>query len=137
MNIDLSPLWQWIQDQLTLASLYMQRPAVQRQVAAIVIVLAVTWLAPRLLDMLLVRFERRLHARHQRNAVNENTAAEITGGQLPPAADDADEVDAEGAPARPQTEGEATGKRVAVVTSIERHTRNAAAETAGALATLR
>ena len=68
MNIDLSSLWQWLQEQLSLAALYLQRPAVQRQVAVIVVVLAVTWLAPRLLDLLLVRLERRLRARRPTDA---------------------------------------------------------------------
>ncbi|MBP8293329.1 MAG: hypothetical protein KAX65_11185, partial [Caldilineaceae bacterium] len=68
MNIDLSSLWQWLQEQLSLAALYLQRPAVQRQVAVIVVVLAVTWLAPRLLDLLLVRLERRLRARRPADA---------------------------------------------------------------------
>lgn len=75
MNIDISPLWQWVQDQLALANIYMQRPAVQRQVIAIVIVLTVTWLAPRLLDMLLVRRERALRARHTPGDADEGAAA--------------------------------------------------------------
>ena len=65
MNIDVSSFWQWIQEQVILATLYLERPAVQRQVAAIVVVLAVTWLAPKLLDLLLVRLERRLQKRRQ------------------------------------------------------------------------
>ena len=75
MNIDVSSLWQWIQEQVRLATLYLERPAVQRQVGAIIVVLAVTWLAPKLLDLLLVRLERSLHKQRQRAGASGNVAS--------------------------------------------------------------
>lgn len=74
MIIDLSPLWQWLQDQIALANIYLQRPAVQRQVSAMIAVLVLTWLAPRLLDMLLVRQERRLRARRRPAGATDDDA---------------------------------------------------------------
>ena len=78
MNIDLAPFWQWLQEQIALALIYMVRPAVQRQIIAIVVVLLVTWLAPKLLDLLLLRLEKRLHDRHQAASAAAELAAGMT-----------------------------------------------------------
>jgi len=83
MIIDLSPLWQWLQDQLTLANIYLQRPAVQRQVAAMIAVLVLTWLAPRLLDMFLVRQEQRLRAQRRPAGAADNDDAPHSAAALP------------------------------------------------------
>lgn len=55
MILDFSVLFDRMDEQFTLLLIMLQRPAVQRQLLAIVVILAVTWLAPRVLAWTLRR----------------------------------------------------------------------------------
>lgn len=68
MNIDLSTFYYWIQEQISLLILYGVRPAVQRQIGAIAAILLITWLAPRLLDMIFAYAQRKVRERADRSA---------------------------------------------------------------------
>jgi hypothetical protein len=59
MLVDFSIFFQRLSEQLRLMLIMLERVAVQRQLAVILLILLVAWLAPKLVDMVLKRLERR------------------------------------------------------------------------------
>lgn len=58
MIIDFSLLFDHFTEQITLFQIMLEREAVQRQIFALLLILALSWLAPKLLDMMLRRYFR-------------------------------------------------------------------------------
>lgn len=59
MIVDFTIFIQRLSEQLRLMLVMLERPAVQRQLAVILLILLVAWLAPRLIDAMLKRWEHR------------------------------------------------------------------------------
>lgn len=59
MLVDFSIFFQRLSEQLRLMLIMLERVAVQRQLAAILLILLTAWLAPKLIDLVLKRLERR------------------------------------------------------------------------------
>lgn len=59
MLVDFSIFFQRLSEQMRLMLIMLERVAVQRQLAAILLILLVAWLAPKLIDLALKRWERR------------------------------------------------------------------------------
>ncbi len=85
MILDFSVLIDRLGEQLTLLLIMIERPAVQRQIAAVLVILLFSWLAPRLLDVVLKRLARR-GASGQPHAEAESTADPAAASQ--PAGDE-------------------------------------------------
>lgn len=75
MLVDFSIFFQRLSEQLRLMLIMLERVAVQRQLAVILLILLTAWLAPKLIDLVLKRLERRPSA----------GAAEHTAEAPPPA----------------------------------------------------
>ena len=59
MPVDFSIFFQRLSEQMRLMLIMLERVAVQRQIAAILLILLVAWLAPKLIDLVLRRLEHR------------------------------------------------------------------------------
>lgn len=86
MIIDFSLLFDRFTEQITLFQIMLEREAVQRQIFALLFILALSWLAPKLLDMMLRRFFRTLPEEGEQqgdSAAEQRQAGEVSTAEQP------------------------------------------------------